>query len=94
MADRARAAGGAEKAEDYARQLGVVEALTLVTKQCPNGAVRHSAEQALSDLTNQKSGGLRNQVYFVLTAMKGWRGDRASQIHRSLTAYLEESSST
>ena len=77
--------------DDYERQLGVVEALTLITRQCPNGAVRKVAEQALADLRGEKAGGLRNQVYFVLTAMKGWRGDRATQIHRSLTAYLEGS---
>jgi hypothetical protein len=81
-----------EAKQDYERQLGVVEALTLVTKQCPSGAVRSAAEKALADLKDQKMGGLRNQVYFVLTAMKGWRGDRATQIHRSLTDYLEESS--
>lgn len=77
---------------DYSRQLGVIEALTLVTKQCPSGPVRASAEQALANLNSEASGGLRNQVYFVLTAMKGWRGDRASQIHHSLTAYLESAS--
>lgn len=92
MTDETSSPGEPEDAKDYARQLGVIEALTLVTKQCPNGAVRSAAEQALADLKSPKSGGLRNQVYFVLTAMKGWRGDRATQIHRSLSAYLEEAS--
>ncbi len=73
--------------------LGIVEALSLVTKQCPSAPVRKTAEQALADLKNENSAGLQNQVYFVLTAMKGWRGDRASQIHRSLTSFLEEPSS-
>ena len=32
---------------------------------------------------------MKQQAYFVLTSMKGWRGDRATQVHRSLTKYLD-----
>jgi hypothetical protein len=34
------------------------------------------------------TGALREQAYFVLTAIQGWRGERASQVHRSLTAFV------
>lgn len=75
---------------DYDRNLGVIEAIMMVTRSCPNGRVVSVAEQALEAI---KSGGadvIRNQAYFVLTAMQGWRGDRASQVHRSLRRYLDE----
>ena len=35
---------------------------------------------------------LKQQAYYVLTAIQGWRGDRARQVHRSLTNYLAEGS--
>ena len=75
---------------DYDRNLGVVEAIMMVTRSCPNGRVVSVAEQALEAI---KAGGadvIKNQAYFVITAMKGWRGDRASQVHRSLKHYLDQ----
>ncbi len=74
--------------QDYTRQLGVVEALTSASRQCPNASVRIAASQALESLGEAHSGGLRDQVFFVLTAMRGWRGDRARQVHDSLSAFL------
>jgi len=74
---------------DYDRDLGVIEAITIVTRSCPNGGVTGAARRALDAI---KSGGpdtLKEQAYFVLTAIQGWRGERALQVHRSLTRYLE-----
>jgi hypothetical protein len=70
-----------------------VEAFTIVTKQCPSGAVRGVAERALEAAKGGNPGALREQAYFVLTAIQGWRGERASQVHRSLKAFIEGSSS-
>jgi hypothetical protein len=75
--------------DDYSRTLGVIEAITVVTQQCPSGAVRACAERALDAIKAGGAATLREQAYFVLTALQGWRGDRASQVHASLTAYLE-----
>jgi hypothetical protein len=74
---------------DYDRTLGVVEAFTVVCEQCPSGAVRRVAEQALAAAKQGKPGGLKEQAYFVLTAIQGWRGDRANQVHRSLSEFIE-----
>jgi hypothetical protein len=75
--------------KDYSRQLGVVESLMAITNQCPSAAVRKVAEQALDAVKTGGADELRTQVYFVLTAMKGWRGERARQVHESLNAFLE-----
>ena len=75
--------------DDYSRTLGVIEAITLVTKQCPSGSVRGWAERALETIRAGGADTLREQAYFVLTAIQGWRGKRASQIHASLSAFLE-----
>ncbi|HEB88778.1 MAG TPA: hypothetical protein ENI85_04335 [Deltaproteobacteria bacterium] len=83
----ARAAGTASR-PDYDRDLGVIEAITIVTRSCPNGGAIAVARQALEAI---KTGGpevLRQQAYFVLIAIRGWRGERARQVHRSLSRYL------
>ncbi len=74
---------------DYERTLGVVECFTVITEQCPSGAVRAVAERALEAAKGGAPGTLREQAWFVLTAIQGWRGERASQVHRSLTAFVE-----
>lgn len=77
------------KDRDYERDLGVIEAITYVTRSCPSGVVIAAAERALEAI---KVGGpdvLKQQAYFVLTSMRGWRGERARQVHRSLTKYIE-----
>lgn len=76
---------------DYARTLGVIEALNAVKDQCPSKPVRDCAERALGSIKSEGSSTLKEQVHFVLTMMRGWRGDRAAQVHRSLTAFLKES---
>ena len=77
--------------DDFSRTLGVIEAITLVTQQCPSGAVRACAERALEAIKAGGADALREQAYFVLTALQGWRGDRATQVHASLSAFLESS---
>ena len=75
---------------DYERTLGVAEAITLVTQQCPNAHVRESAERALDAIKGGDQAVLKQQVFLVLTTMRGWRGDRATQIFRSLQAFLDQ----
>jgi hypothetical protein len=72
------------------RDLGVIEAITVVTRSCPSGVVVGAAERALEAIKTGGPGVLRDQAYFVLMAIQGWRGDRATQVHRSLTHYLEQ----
>lgn len=73
----------------YDRDLGVIEAITIVTHSCPNGRVVDAAKGALQAIKTGGSDSLKQQAYFVLTAIQGWRGDRAHQVHRSLRLYLE-----
>jgi hypothetical protein len=73
----------------YERDLGVVEAIIIVTRSCPSGVVISAANRALEAIKVGGADVMKQQAYFVLTAMKGWRGDRARQVHRSLTRYLE-----
>ncbi|GEM_PF-3034675 len=79
---------------NFDRDLGVVEAITFVTRSCPSGVVISVANQALEAIKTDGPDVIKQQAYFVLTAIQGWRGDRARQVHRSLTKYLEESSSS
>ena len=78
-------------AADYARELGVIEAFSVVRDQCPMGSVRRVAMQALEAAKRNEAGVLQEQAYFLLTAIQGWRGERSSQVHRSLTAFIERS---
>jgi hypothetical protein len=77
--------------DDYRRTLGVIEAITVVTQQCPSGAVRACAERALDTIRTEGSSAVREQAWFVLTAIRGWRGDRAQQVAASLSHFLEPS---
>lgn len=76
--------------QDYDRDLGVIEAITYVTRSCPSGVVVSAAERALEAIKAGGSDVIKQQAYFVLISMKGWRGERATQVHRALTRYLEE----
>ncbi len=71
------------------RELGLVEAIVAARDQCPNAAVRAVALQALEALKTRESGALHQQAYFLLSAMQGWRGNRASQVHAALKRFLE-----
>ena len=81
--------GGAPPAKDYTRTLGVVECFVAITRECPSGPVRAMAECALEAI-KQNPDAMREQVYYVLAALQGWRGERASQVHDSLTAFYEQ----
>lgn len=71
------------------RQLGVVEAFVSVRDQCPSGRAQTIAKQALESLRNGEPGVLREQAYFVLAAIRGWRGERAALVHASLRAFID-----
>jgi hypothetical protein len=77
-------------AKDYDRTLGVIEAITAVTRQCPSGAVRACAERALTEIQTGGPDALRRQAYNVMVAVQGWRGDRARQVYGSLESFLAE----
>ena len=79
-----------QEGADYDRDLGVIEAITFVTRSCPSGVVVTAAKEALKAIGAGGADVLKQQAYFVLTAIQGWRGDRARQVHRSLTNYLAE----
>ena len=79
-----------QEGADYDRDLGVIEAITFVTRSCPSGVVVTAAKGALTAIQAGGADVLKQQAYFVLTAIQGWRGDRARQVHRSLRNYLAE----
>ena len=75
--------------DDRSRLLGVVECFAAVRDQCPSGAVRRVAEQALARVARDGAAVLADEAFLVLSAAQGWRGDRAAQVKRSLRAFLE-----
>ena len=77
-------------AKDYTRELGVVECFVAITNECQSGPVRSMASHALEAIKSGGSEVMRQQVYYVLTALQGWRGERASQVHASLTKYYQD----
>lgn len=79
---------GDDQNNRFDRDLGVIEAITQVTRSCPNGTVVAAAERALEAIKAGGSNALQTQAYFVLIAIKGWRGGRAEQVHRSLSKFL------
>ena len=74
------------------RTLGVVECFVAVVNQCPNGSVRRMAENALAAVERDGAAVLAEQAFLVLTAIRGWQGDRAAQVKRSLQAFLDKAS--
>jgi hypothetical protein len=75
-------------ADDAPRRLGVIEAFTAVVNSCPSGAVRQVAEQALDTVKRDGSDALPQQAFFVLTAVRGWQGDKATQVKDALETFL------
>ena len=71
------------------RTLGVIEAIRIVTLQCPHGSVVAAAEQALETIKSDGADVMATQAFLVLSAIQGWRGDRARQVHRSLQAFID-----
>jgi hypothetical protein len=81
--------GTPESKAESDRDLGVIEAIIVVSRSCPNGGVIKAAERALDAIKTGGPDTLKEQAYFVLTAIQGWRGERARQVHRSLSRYLD-----
>jgi hypothetical protein len=75
------------------RTLGVIECFVAVVKQCPSGSVRRMAESALAAVERGGATALPEQAFLVLTAVRGWQGKRATQVKRSLSAFLEGAAS-
>ena len=73
------------------RELGIIECFQAVIQQCPNGSARALAEAALASLKRRPGAGataLTERAFLLLTAVRGWRGERALQVMRSLEAFL------
>lgn len=75
------------------RRLGVVEAISAVRDQCPSGAVQAVARAALEAVKREGAASLPQQAFLVLSAARGWQGERARQVKASLQAFLEASGS-
>jgi hypothetical protein len=71
----------------------VIECFVAVRDQCPSGAVRRVAEQALARVEREGARVLAEEAFLVLSAAGGWRGERAEQVKRSLRAFLEHGGS-
>ena len=78
--------------DERSRMLGVVECFVAVVNQCPNGSVRRMTENALLAVERDGAAGLPEQAFLVLTAIRGWQGNRAAQVKRSLQAFLDAAS--
>jgi hypothetical protein len=74
----------------YSRRLGVIEAMRAAADQCPSGAVRTCAANALEAVKREGASALPTQAFLVLTAIRGWSGERAEQVRSSLQAFLDE----
>ena len=76
-------------APEQERLLGVTEAIVAVRDQCPSGAVRQVARGALETVRRDGADALPGQAFFVLSAARGWTGERAALVKRSLQAFLD-----
>jgi hypothetical protein len=72
------------------RLLGVIECFTATRDQCPSGAVQRVARQGLEVIGREGASALPMQAFILLTAIRGWKGDRARQVRASLERYLAE----
>ncbi len=75
------------------RTLGVIECFMAVVRQCPKAAARALAESALATVERDGSHVLAEQAYLVLSSLQGWQGERATQVKRSLQAFLSDAGS-
>lgn len=66
----------------------MIECFTAVVRQCPKAAARAVAEGALAAVERDGGQVLHEQAYLVLSALRGWQGDRATQVKHSLEAFL------
>jgi len=74
------------------RLLGVTEAIVAARDQCPSGSVRQVARGALETIGRDGAAALPGQAFLVLSSARGWTGERAALVKRSLQAFLESSS--
>jgi hypothetical protein len=72
------------------RPLGVAEAFTVARDQCPSGAVQRVARQALDAVAREGAAALPLQAFYLLTAVRGWRGQQAERVKHALAAFLAE----
>jgi len=79
--------------QDAQRPLGLVECFHAVLNQCPYGPARTIARQGLAAVEREGSAVMAPQAFLLRTAIRGWQGDRAAQVKRSLDAFLESASS-
>jgi hypothetical protein len=75
---------------DKTRRLGVIECFAAVVNQCPSGAARQLAERALATVQREGAKALPEQAFLVRSGVGGWQGERATQVKRSLDAFLAE----
>lgn len=80
-------------ASDRNRNLGLVECFHAVLNQCPYGPARTIAEQGLSAVEREGAPAMAHQAFLLRTAIRGWQGERAEQVKRSLDAFLRTDSS-
>lgn len=79
-----------ENNPDFTRELGVIEAMTSVSTQCPHAGIRTHAEAALRNIAELGAEAIPQQAFLVLSTISGWRGSRAEQVKRSLRNFLKE----
>jgi hypothetical protein len=75
------------------RKLGVIEAFSAVIQSCPNGSVQTVARNALEAVKRDGAAALPEQAFLVLTAVRGWRGDKATRVKAALSDFLLASKS-
>ena len=78
---------------DFKRELGVIEALTSVSTQCPHAGIRAHAENALKEIETLGAESIPQQAFLVLSTIAGWRGARAAQVKLSLRKFLDQQKS-
>jgi len=82
--------GSGQGSGDGERILGVVECFAAVRDQCPSGAVQRVARQGLEAIAADGAAAMPVQSFYLLSAIRGWHGDRARQVKASLERYLAE----
>ncbi len=70
------------------RKLGIIEAFVAVRAQCPNGSVQRVARAGLDAVQKEGADALPLHAFYLLTAVRGWQGDRATQVKATLEEFL------
>lgn len=74
--------------DERPRRLGVIEAFTAVVNQCPNGSVQTVARSALEAVKERGSEAMAEQAFLVLSAARGWQGEKAARVKETLEEFL------